>query len=127
MSVLVYTESENGSFKKTAFEVVSYAKAIATELGTTLTAVSINASNTSQLGVYGADKVLEITNDSLANFDSQAYADAISQAATSQDATVVVLSQTANAKFMAPLVAVNLEADMSLTWLRSRRASRHLK
>jgi UTP--glucose-1-phosphate uridylyltransferase len=54
MSVLVYTESENGSFKKTAFEVVSYAKAIATELGTTLTAVSINASNTSQLGVYGA-------------------------------------------------------------------------
>ena len=110
MSVLVYTESENGSFKKTAFEVVSYAKAIATELGTTLTAVSINASNTSQLGVYGADKVLEITNDSLANFDSQAYADAISQAATSQDATVVVLSQTANAKFMAPLVAVNLEA-----------------
>ena len=90
MSVLVYTESENGSFKKTAFEVVSYAKAIATELGTTLTAVSINASNTSQLGVYGADKVLEITNDSLANFDSQAYADAISQAATSQDATVVV-------------------------------------
>ena len=110
MSVLVYTESENGSFKKTAFEVVSYAKAIATELGTTLTAVSINASNTSQLGVYGADKVLEITNDSLANFDSQAYADAISQAAASQDATVVVLSQTANAKFMAPLVAVNLEA-----------------
>ena len=110
MSVLVYTESENGSFKKTAFEVVSYAKAIATELGTTLTAVSINASNTSQLGVYGADKVLEITNDSLTNFDSQGYADAISQAAASQDATVVVLSQTANAKFMAPLVAVNLEA-----------------
>jgi len=110
MSILVYTESENGSFKKTAFEVVSYAKAIANELGTTLTAVSINASNTSQLGVYGADKVLEITNDSLANFDAQGYADAISQAATSQDATVVVLSQTANAKFMAPLVAVNLEA-----------------
>jgi len=110
MSVLVYTESENGSFKKTAFEVVSYAKAIATELGTSLTAVSINANNAYQLGVYGADKVLEITNDSLVNFDAQGYADAISQAAASQDATVVVLSQTANAKFMAPLVAVNLEA-----------------
>ena len=110
MSVLVYTESENGSFKKTAFEVVSYAKAIAAELGTTLTAVSINADNTSELGVYGADKVLEITNDSLTNFDAQGYADAISQAAASQNATVVVLSQTANAKFMAPLVAVNLEA-----------------
>ena len=110
MSVLVYTESENGSFKKTAFEVVSYAKAIATELGTTLTAVSVNATNTSELGIYGADKVLQILDDTLANFDAQGYADAISQAAASQDASVVVLSQTANAKFMAPLVAVNLQA-----------------
>ena len=110
MSVLVYTESENGSFKKTAFEVVSYAKAIATELGTTLTAVSVNATNTSELGIYGADKVLQIVDDNLANFDAQGYADAISQAAASQNASVVVLSQTANAKFMAPLVAVNLQA-----------------
>jgi electron transfer flavoprotein alpha subunit len=110
MSVLVYTESENGSFKKTAFEVVSYAKAIANEMGTSVTAVSINGGDASQLGVYGADKVLEVTNDSLLNFNAEGYADTIAQAATAEGATVVVLSQTANAKFMAPLVAVNLEA-----------------
>jgi electron transfer flavoprotein alpha subunit len=110
MSVLVYTESENGSFKKTAFEVVSYAKAIADKLGTSVTAVSINGGDASQLGVYGADKVLEVSNDSLTKFNAEGYADAISQAATAESATVVVLSQTANAKFMAPLVAVNLDA-----------------
>ncbi|MGK0385809.1 MAG: electron transfer flavoprotein alpha subunit [Patiriisocius sp.] len=110
MSVLVYTESENGSFKKTAFEVVSYAKAIANQMGTSVTAVSINGGDASQLGVYGADKVLEVTNDNLSNFSAEGYADTIAQAATAEGATVVVLSQSANAKFMAPLVAVNLEA-----------------
>ena len=35
MSVLVYTESEQGKFKKTAFEVASYAKAVADQMGTT--------------------------------------------------------------------------------------------
>jgi len=59
MSVLVYTESENGEFKKTAFEVSSYAKGIA---------------------------------------------------AKAEGATVVGLSQSANAKYLAPLLAVALEA-----------------
>ena len=43
MSVLVYTESEKGKFKKTALEVASYAKAVADQMGTTVTAVTINA------------------------------------------------------------------------------------
>ena len=42
MSVLVYTESEEGTFKKIAFEAVSYAKGIADMLGTSVTAISIN-------------------------------------------------------------------------------------
>ncbi|WP_151672146.1 electron transfer flavoprotein subunit alpha/FixB family protein [Patiriisocius marinus] len=110
MSVLVYTESENGSFKKTAFEVVSYAKAIANEMGTTVTAVSVNGGDASQLGTYGADKVLEVSNDKLNNFNAEAYADVVAQAAKAEGAKVVVLTSSADAKFMAPLVAVNLEA-----------------
>ena len=50
MSVLVYTESENGVFKKTAFEVASYAKGIADMMGTSVTAISINGGDASQLG-----------------------------------------------------------------------------
>jgi len=110
MSVLVYTESENGSFKKIALEVVSYAKAIADSMGTSVTAVSVNGGNASELGAYGADKVLEVSNDKLNNFNAEAYADVLAQAAKAENAQVVVLSQSANAKFMAPLVAVNLEA-----------------
>jgi electron transfer flavoprotein alpha subunit len=110
MSVLVYTESEEGKFKKIAFEAVSYAKGIAELMGTSVTAVSVNGANADELGTYGADKVLEIKDDKLKNFNAQAYADAISQAAKKEGAKVVVLTASANSKFMAPLMAVDLEA-----------------
>lgn len=110
MSVVVYTESEEGKFKKIAFEAVSYAKGIADQMGTSVTAVSINGGGASELGAYGASKVLEIANDTLKNFNAQAYADAITQAAKKEGAKVVIITTSANSKFMAPLLAVNLEA-----------------
>jgi electron transfer flavoprotein alpha subunit len=110
MSVLVYTESEEGKFKKTAQEVISYAKGIADQLGTTVTAVSINGENTSELGNYGAAKVLEVKDNSLANFNAEAYAGIIGQAAQKEGSQVVVLSSSANSKFLAPLLAIELEA-----------------
>jgi len=110
MSVLVYTESENGIFKKTAFEVASYAKGIAEMMGTSVTAVSINANDTAALGTYGVDKVLNVNNDKLKSFNANAFAKAISQAAQSENASVVVLSQSADAKYLAGLLAIQLEA-----------------
>ncbi len=110
MSVLVYTESENGKFKKTALEVASYAKAVASKLGTTVTAVTINAEDTSALATYGVDKVLNIFNTELDVFNAKSYASAIAQAAKQEDAKVVVVSQTADSKYLAPILAINLEA-----------------
>jgi len=110
MSVLVYTESEEGKFKKIAFEAVSYAKGIADKMGTSVTAVTVNASDVSELGNYGADKVLQVSDDSLNAFNAEAYAGAIAEAAKTEGAKVVILTSSANSKFMAPLVAVNLEA-----------------
>jgi len=110
MSVLVYTESEQGAFKKAAFEVASYAKAVANQLGTTVTAVAINTADTSILGNYGVDKVLNISNSQLDNFNADAYASAIKQAAEKEGAKVVIVSSTADSKYLAPLLAVGLEA-----------------
>jgi electron transfer flavoprotein alpha subunit len=110
MSILVYTESENGTFKKTALEVASYAKAIANQLGTTVTAVSINGENTSELGNYGVDKVLNVSNSNLEKFNAKAYAETIAQAAEKEDAKVVIVSSSADSKYLAPLLAIQLEA-----------------
>ncbi|MFT4698998.1 MAG: electron transfer flavoprotein alpha subunit [Flavobacteriaceae bacterium] len=110
MSVLVFTESEDGKFKKIAFEAVSYGKAIADMLDTTVTAIAINSSNTNELGKYGASKVLQVTDNKLENFNAQAYANVVSQAASNEEAQVIIITSSANGKYMAPFVAVNSQA-----------------
>jgi len=108
--ILVYTESEGGKFKKIAFEAVSYAKGIADLLGTSVTAISINGGDSNELGAYGASKVLEVSNSDLETFNAKAHAAILAQAAQKENAEVVVVTSSANSKFMSPLLAVNLEA-----------------
>ncbi|MBU3821973.1 electron transfer flavoprotein subunit alpha/FixB family protein [Flavobacteriaceae bacterium XHP0103] len=110
MSVLVYTESEQGKFKKVAFEVASYAKAVADQLGTSVTAVAVNVEDTSALANYGVDKVLSVKNPVLDVFNAKVYADVIKQAADKESSQVVILSSSANSKYLAPLLAVHLNA-----------------
>ncbi|MCH4553243.1 electron transfer flavoprotein subunit alpha/FixB family protein [Aestuariibaculum lutulentum] len=110
MSVLVYTESEQGKLKKVAFEVASYAKAVADQLETTVTAITINTDDTSALENYGVDKVLSVSNSELNTFNAKGYAEAIQQAAEKESSKVVVLSSSANSKYLAPLLAVFLNA-----------------
>ena len=108
MSVLVYTESDQGNFKKTALEAASYGKAVADAMGTTLTAVTFKVNNASKLGEYGVDKVLNI--ESINEFNAKIYADVIKQAAEKENTSVVILSASADSKYIAPLLAVGLKA-----------------
>ncbi len=110
MSIILYAESAEGKFKKTAFELASYAKKVADSTGTTVTAVTINANNTNELAKYGVNKVLKVTNDKLNNFSAKAVADILKQAAEKEDAKIVLLSSTTDSLYIAPLVAVNLQA-----------------
>jgi electron transfer flavoprotein alpha subunit len=113
MSLLIYAESADGKFKKVAFELASYAKKVAESMGTTVTAVTVNAGNVSDLAQYGVDKVLKVTNTQLANFNAKAYADVIKQAAQKEGAKVIVLSSTTDSLYLAPLVAVGLDAGFA--------------
>ncbi len=113
MSILIYAEYAEGKFKKVAFELASYAKKVAETLGTTVTAVTINAGDVSELSNYGVDKVLKVNNDKLAGFTAKAYADVIKQAAQQENAKVVVLSSTTDSIYLSSLVAVALEAGFA--------------
>ncbi len=113
MAIVIYAESVEGKFKKVAFELASYAKKVAETLGTTVTAVTINTGNVSELSKYGVDKVLKVTNDKLSGFNAKAYADAIKQAAQKENVKLVLLSSTTDSLYLAPLVAVGLEAGFA--------------
>jgi len=113
MSILIYAESAEGKFKKVAFELASYAKKVAESLGTTVTAVTVNAGDVSELSKYGVDKVLKVNNDKLASFTAKAYADVIKQAAQKESAKVILLSSTTDSIYLSSLVAVALEAGFA--------------
>ena len=110
MSVLVFADSTEGKFKKSAFEVVSYAKKVAEQLGTNVVAVTINANNNEELYTYGAEKVLSVSNEALNTFNAKQYASVIEQAASSTGASVVVLDSSIDTLSAAPLLAVALNA-----------------
>lgn len=110
MSVLVYTEAEEGKFKKTAFEVASYASGVAEALGHTVTAITFHADEPEALGKYGVNKVLNVTDEKFAKFKAAAFAEAIKQAAEKGENTTIILSSSANAKYLAPLLAVAMGA-----------------
>jgi len=117
MAILIYAESapdaSGGKFKKVAFELASYAKKVAESLGTTVTAITINADNVSELSNYGVDKVLKVNNPKLAGFTAKAYADVIKQAAQKENSPIVILSSTTDSLYLAPLVSVSLEAGFA--------------
>lgn len=115
MSVLVYIENTDGQLKKSAFEVATYGKDIAAQLGTEAIALSIgeiSSDELSKLGTYGISKVYHVSNEDLKTFVNQAYASIIASAAKQENASVVVLSNTFSGKGLAPRLATKLEAGV---------------
>lgn len=103
MSIFVYTENINGHYKKSAFEVVSYAKAIADQAGTDVVAVSINpADSADALYKYGASKVITLKGDSLKNFNPHTYAEALASVTDG----IMVMPHSTDASSVAPMLAI---------------------
>lgn len=117
MSVLVYIENTEGQFKKSAFEAVSYAKAIADQLDGKLTALSIGnveEAELSKLGNYGAQKVITINQENLGQFINKAYASIIAEVVNQERASIVIMSNSFSGKGLAPRIASKLKAALAI-------------
>ena len=110
MSILIYTESENGKFKKSSLELASYGRALADKFGLELTAISFNQNDSKRLGNYGVDRLIKIIEPSLENFNAQHYAANLTSVALENSVKLILMSSSANAKYLAPLLAVSLSA-----------------
>ena len=113
MSILVYAESQNGNFKKSALEAVSYGSALAKESKKKLVVISINATNPKVLAKYGPDKIISISNSSMNNYNAQVFADSVSEVSKKEGVSILVLSSTADSKYIAPLIAIQLSAGLA--------------
>jgi electron transfer flavoprotein alpha subunit len=104
MAVFVYAENINGVYKKAAFEAVAYAKAIADQAGETVTAISVNPTDSSDLLYkYGASNVINIKDEGLKSFSAKAYAQAVSEVA---NGNLIVFPHTTDASSIAPMLSI---------------------
>lgn len=116
MSVLVYTENRDGKFRKSIFELLSFASGVAAKMNCPVTAVSIGSVETAELNKladYGANKILTITDGSFKTFDSQSYTALLAEVVASTGAKVVILANNIAGKALAPRLAVRLKAGIA--------------
>ncbi|MGA0246490.1 MAG: electron transfer flavoprotein subunit alpha/FixB family protein [Schleiferiaceae bacterium] len=107
MSVLVFVEDWNGSFKKASFEATSYAKRWANMMNTQVVAVTSNSTTSSELHAYGADHVLQITLTKT----GMGIAEQLGQLCN--DAQGVVIAGTALGKTIGPALAALNNGSLS--------------
>ena len=113
MSVLIYTDSNNGALTKNAFEAANYGGQLAQAAGTDAIAiVTGSASGLEELGKYGVSKVLHVADAALDNFDPQKIAHVMAEAASTTGADTIVFSHDYSGKSVAPRLSAKLDAGL---------------
>ena len=100
MSILVYTESENNEFKKSALEALSYARALGDKMNESVTCLAINCNDYIHLKQHGADKIIDVNNSSLEKFRSKHYSEAITEIVKTENIKIIILNSSANSKYL---------------------------
>jgi electron transfer flavoprotein alpha subunit len=113
MSVLVYTEVNKGKIKKSSLECVNYGAQIARSIGTSITALVVNADVKSieELGKAGASKILSVKNDQI-NSDSMLISSMVEQAAKSENSNVIIFAFDVTGKAVASRLSGKLKAGL---------------
>ena len=113
MPVLIYTEVNKGKVKKASLECVNYGAKIAQLLGTTATAIVVNAdaAQLEEIGKAGANKILSVKNDAIGN-DSILITAMVEQAAKAEGSKVIVFAFDVNGKAVAPRLSAKLRAGL---------------
>ncbi len=115
MAILVYTEHWDGQFKKSTFELVSYASKLAEMADAQTVALSIgqvDEDNLRQLADYGADKIITVNQANLKYLDNQAYTSVIQQVADQEGADIMVLAHNNTGKALAPRLSARMQAAL---------------
>jgi len=115
MSVLIYTENWDGKFKKSTFELVSYANEIAKQNGSQTIAVVIGSVEDNQIKAlqnYGVNKIIKTNNPELKDFSAVAYSAVISQIGAKENVKFLVMANNYTGRAIAPRLAVKLNAGL---------------
>jgi electron transfer flavoprotein alpha subunit len=113
-SILVYTEAGKEGVKKSSLEAVNYAQRLASKLGSSVTALICNASDTQlkELAQCGANKVLHAKGDILNQADPYSICKLLELAVHSEASKNIIFSFDTIGKNVAPRLAARLKAGL---------------
>jgi electron transfer flavoprotein alpha subunit len=114
MAILAITEQRDGALRKVSLEVVTAARRLADQLGTTADALVVGAgsvSGTDALGRHGADRVLTASHADLGLYQPDGYAATVAELAKGY--TAVVFAATATGRDLAPRVAARIGVGLA--------------
>ena len=114
MPVLVFIDQSEGQVKKASLEALTYGAKLAEQLGTSAEGILLGKTNDDPtlLGKYGVKKIHHVDHDGLTHLDAQVFTKVIAEVATSIGAKVIVFSNNADGKTIAPRLSVRLNAAL---------------
>lgn len=113
--VLIFIDiAEDGWAKKSSLEAINYGSQLAAQLGTEAHGVVIapTSQDVAALGKYGVQKIYQVNNDALQNFDAQIYTQAMAQVVEQTGADIIIFSNNADGKALAPRLSAKLKAGL---------------
>ena len=108
MAIVVYLETENGNFKKSALEVSSYGRKLADETKTNLYGITFNSSASLKIQKYGVEKLINIKTDHV--FDARIYSDLLCKNFKELEGTIFITGSSADSRYIFPMVSIYLDA-----------------
>jgi len=115
-NVLAVLEQRDGALRKVSHEVVTGARRLADGLGGSVDALVLAAGavqGAEQLGRFGADKVITLTNAAFGLYAPEGYARAVAERVKSGAYGAVVFAASATGKDLAPRVAARLRRPLA--------------
>ncbi len=115
--VLAVVEQREGKIRGVSSEVVSVAASLAQGLGGAAHAILVGGSGVSagatEMGRFGAEKILVTEDDALRDYHPQGYAQVVTDAVRGGGYGAVVFAATAQGKDLAPRVAALLDVPLA--------------
>jgi electron transfer flavoprotein alpha subunit len=105
--ILVIAEHDGGTFKKTAFELLGKASALAADLGTSVTAAVLGDAPAAELGAYGATRVYQVGGD-FSSYDTDVVVAALQAVVGAADPDAILASASFLGKDAMPRLVARL-------------------
>lgn len=112
--VLVFIENDNGTIKKSSYEAMAFASALAEQTGVEVLGVGsslIADDELSKAGKVGVSKVLKMEGEGLESEVGQVYSAAIAQVASQQSADIVVMAHSSLGEAASSRLAIKLNGS----------------